>query len=87
MPFEYTNITYIEKGDFYSADKSETETIILDNNLAQKLTGIISEVNTDIGYIKVYTNNEYKYYNFKFEEKQNKDILTSNTIFLSKKDR
>ena len=29
---------------------------------------------------------KYKYYNFKFEEKEAKDILPSNTLFLSKKD-
>ena len=28
----------------------------------------------------------YKYYNFKLEEKPNTEILTENTIFLSKKD-
>ena len=34
----------------------------------------------------MYVDNEYKYYNFKLEEKKSYDILTSNTLFLSKKD-
>ena len=84
--FEYTNMTYIESASFIQADKTETETVIFDNNLAQKVSGIISEVNIDKGYIKVYTNNEYKYYNFKFEEKQASDLLNSNILYLSKKD-
>lgn len=29
---------------------------------------------------------EYKYYNFKFEEKNSSEMLKSNTLFLSKKD-
>ena len=78
-------MTYVENGDFIKADKSDTETIIFDSNLGQKLSGILSEINTEIGYIKMYTNNEYKYYNFKFEEKKSSDLLTKNTLFLSKK--
>ena len=36
--------------------------------------------------MRVRVDNEYKYYNFKFEEKTNKEVLTTNTIFLDKKD-
>lgn len=86
IKFEYQNMIYVENGGFIQADKTDTETVIFDNNLGQKVTGIVSEVNTDKGYIKVYTNNEYKYYNFKLEEKNSSDLLTSNTLFLSKKD-
>ena len=45
---------------------------------------IISELNTEIGYLRVRVNSEYKYYNFKFEEKTNKEILSTNTLFLVK---
>lgn len=86
IPFEYTNMVYIENGGFIQADKSETETVIFDSNLGQKLSGIVSEVNLDKGYLRIYTNNEYKYYNFKFEEKNLSEFLTNNNIFLAKKD-
>lgn len=86
IDFEYKNMVYVENGSFIQADKTDTETIIFDSNLGQKVAGIVSEVNTDKGYIKIYTNNEYKYYNFKLEEKSSSDLLTSNTLFLSKKD-
>ena len=84
--FEYITMAYIENGGFIQADKTETETVIFDNNLGQKIVGIVSEINTDKGYIKVYANNEYRYYNFKLEEKKSSDLLTANTLFLSKKD-
>lgn len=84
--FEYTNMYCVEEGNFIVADKTETETVILDSNIAQKISGIISEINVNKGYIKIYTGAEYKYYNFKFEEKKNTDILSQNTLFLSKKD-
>ena len=86
IPFEYINMIYIENASIVQADKTETETVIFDSNLSQKIKGIISEINTEKGYIKVYENNEYKYYNFKFEEKKSSDVLTQNTLFLSKKD-
>ena len=79
-------MTYVENGGFIQADKSDIETVILDSNLSQKVIGIISEVNLEKGYIKAYVNNEYKYYNFKFEEKNASDLLITNSLFLSKKD-
>lgn len=84
--FEYLNMYFVEEGNFIVADKTETETSILDSNLAEKLTGIVSEINAKKGYIKLYIGNDYKYYNFKFEEKSNSEILTQSTLFLSKKD-
>ena len=86
IPFEYISMVYVEGAGFIQADKAETETVIFDSNLGQKISGIISEVNIDKGYIKVYVNNEYKYYNFKFEEKNASDLLITNNLFLNKKD-
>lgn len=84
--FEYVNMYSVEEGNFIVADKTETETVLFDSNLAEKASGIISEINTSKGFIKVYTNGEYKYFNFKFEEKQSQDLLTQCTLYLSKKD-
>ena len=84
--FEYINMYSVEEGNFIVADKTQDETVIFDSNLAEKLSGIVSEINIEKGFIKVYTNSEYKYYNFKFEEKTNTEILSQNTLYLSKKD-
>jgi len=86
VPFEYISMDYIAEGGFIIADVSDTETAIFDSNLAKKLTGIFEEINTDKGYIRAYIDENYKYYNFKFEEKSSSDILSNNTIYLSKKD-
>lgn len=59
---------------------------VLDVNFEEKITGIVSEVNSTKGYIRVHTDDEYKYYNFRFEEISSKTALGTNTIFLSKKD-
>ena len=79
-------MNFVKSGNFIIADKTETETTVFDSNLAQIITGIISEVNEDKGFIKVYEDGNYKYYNFKLEEKSNIDILSTNKLLLTKKD-
>ena len=75
-----------EKADIYVAEDSELNSSILNNNLETKLTGFLLELNTDKGYIKMRIDGQYKYYNLKFEEKQESDIFPNRTLFLSKKD-
>lgn len=87
VPFQYSNINYQKGAKFFQLDtQDQVETKIINNKLEEKLIGIISEINTKKEYIRIRIGQEYKYYNFKFEEKQAKDILTGNTLFLSKKD-
>lgn len=86
LPFEYSSITFNEKADLYVAEDSNFNAKILNSNLDEKTSGILSELNESKGYLKLRVDNSYKYYNFKFEEKQESDIFTSRTLFLSKKD-
>jgi hypothetical protein len=85
VEFIYTDIVYLNEESIYRAEKEDNSTDLLDTNLNVKATGIISEINIKSGYIKVRSGSEYKYYNFKLEEKSSKDIYTTNTLFLSKK--
>lgn len=82
IPFDYINMYYIEDKSILVADITNTETVLLDSNLSQKLKGIfVFEEN----YIKARIDGQNKYYNYRFEEKQNRDLLTKNTIFVSQK--
>ena len=83
---KYLSAKYSEKADMYILEDENATATILNSNFETKLTGILNELNEEKGYLKIRTDSEYKYYNFQFEEKQSKDILASNTIFLSKKD-
>ena len=88
IPFDYININYVPAGDLFVADYIENENLvskIYDQNFKEKLTGTVLDINTAKGYIRVNVNGEYKYYNFKFEEKQSSTLLTTNSLFLSKK--
>ena len=86
IEFEYDELIYRTDSDLFVGTIGEEDPQILDKEFNQKLTGIISKVDSQRGYIKIRTNGEYKYYNFKFEEKQNTEIFPDNTLFLSKKD-
>ena len=86
LAFDYTEITYNEKADIYVAEDNNYTANILNSSFETKLTGILSELNTEKGYIKLSIDNEYKYYNLKFEEKQETEIFTNRTLFISKKD-
>ena len=85
IPFEYKQISYDSKAGIYIAEDNSFDASIIDVNFNVKLKGILSELNTDKGYMKLKTNGEYKYYNFKFEEKSIFDIFKANTLALSKK--
>ena len=84
IDFNYTSLVYRKAADFIEGAKNKENSDLIDRNMEVKVTGIVSEVNIDKGYIKVRVNNEYKYYNFKFEEKALKEILKTNTLFVKK---
>ena len=86
IPFQYNSITYSEPADIYIAEDENYNSNIMNTNFEVKQIGMLIELNEDKGYLKLRQNDEYKYYNFKFEEKNVKDILSQNTLFLSKKD-
>lgn len=85
LEFKYDSATYRKEAGFIEADTEDFKTDIIDSSLKIVLTDvIISEVNKDKGYIRVRVGDEYKYYNFKFEEKKPQDVLATNTLFLIK---
>ena len=86
LEFKYTDLYYEESAGFYVTEDEKYNSQILDNNLKVKLSGVLSELNKENGYMKLKIKDEYKYYNFKFEEKDIKDVLSNNNLFVSKKD-
>lgn len=86
IPFKYTSLTYNEVANLYIAEDTNYNADIINSNYEIKLSGILSKLDTEKGYMKLRIGEEDKYYNFKFEEKNISDVLPSNTMFLSKKD-
>ena len=86
LEFNYIGITYSEKADIYIAEKEDNTADFLNYNLEKKLQGIFLNIDVEKGYLKVRVGDDIRYYNFRFEEKKDTEILTSNTLFLRKKD-
>ena len=86
VPFNYQTITYNEIGDIYVAEDENFNSQVMNNQFEVKQTGILIEINTDAGYFELRQNDAYKYYNFRFEEKDKKEILSNHTLYLDKKD-
>ena len=86
IPFNYNSIEYNQSADIYVADDENYNTTLFNSNFESKVQGILLELNRDEGYIKISVGEDIRYYNFRFEEKSDKDILPSNTLYLSKKD-
>jgi len=83
----YDSLIYRAESGIFEGDKQTAEnTDFIGNDFTVKLSGILSEIDTELGYMKIRVGNEYKYYNFKFEEKTSKELLKGNTLFLDKKD-
>lgn len=82
----YLSISYNEKADLYIAEKADYENDIIDNNFTIRQSGILIDLDDEKGYIELKQGEEYKYYNFKFEEKNITEIKVNNTLFKSKKE-
>lgn len=82
----YSSISYNEKADLYIAEKEDYSNDIIDNTFTIRQSGILVDFDDEKGYMELKQAEEYKYYNFKFEEKNITEIQTSNSLFKSKKD-
>lgn len=81
----YTNINYYEDVKIYELEeKNKEENTILDSNLSEIAKGIINDTNSKKSYIKLWTENCYKYCDTTGKEKTSQEILTQNNLFLNK---
>lgn len=81
---KYAKINYYEDVNIYELENNEDLNTILDKNLKEIAIGIVNDTNYDKSYIKVWTEEGYKYYKLNGDEKAESEILTQNNLFLSK---
>ena len=85
VDFKYSNINYYEDLKVYELEQNSADVNkILNSELTEIIQGVISETNAKKSYIKVWTEEGYKYFETNGQEKSSKDILTNNNLFLSK---
>ena len=84
---EYKNINFYDDVEIYELEKQgENTNEILDRNLNKIAEGIINSTNEEKGYIEVWTEEGYKYYDLTGGEKKIYEALSQNNLFLDKKD-
>ena len=84
IDFKYVGIEYKETAGIVIAKISNDQYDIYDSTMALKLTA--NQIELEDEYMVVVIGEEYKYYNFKFEEKDSQTIFSSNDIFAKEKD-
>ena len=82
VDFKYVAITYNKETDYIKATVSNGTYDYIARDLAVKFTAGNEEQLT--GFIKVKVGEDTKYYNYKLEEKTNKDVYTANTLYITK---
>lgn len=82
---EYSNINYYDEINVYELEgKDSNINTILNDELKEITKGIISEVNYEKSYMKLWTEEGTGYYNLSGEKLETKDILVNNNLFLNK---
>lgn len=82
VEFKYADIAYNKDTDYIKAKNENNTFDYMTRDLTVKLTA--GDETVLKGFISVKNNGETKYYNYKLEEKSNKDVYTSNTLFITK---
>lgn len=85
IDFNYSNINYYSDVKVYELEESaENINTILNSELTEITKGIVNDTNSKKSYIKVWTENGYKYYEPNGTEKTVQEVLNQNNLFLSK---
>ena len=84
VEFKYSDITYNLSTDYIKAKNENGTYDYITRDLAVKLTA--GEETVLKGFISIKNGKDVKYYNYKLEEKSNKDVFTTNTLFAINQD-
>lgn len=83
VEFKYSAMNYNKTTDYIKAQNDNGLFDYITRDLQVKLTAGNENILNN-GYISVSVNSEEKYYNYKLEEKSNKDVYSGNTLFIAK---
>lgn len=82
VELKYSNLEYNKTTDYIKAKKDDGTYDYMTRDFSVKL--VAGEEKVLNGFISIQTAGETKYYNYKLEEKTNKEAFSTNTLFVSK---
>ena len=83
VDYKYSNIVYDGSTEYVKAQLSDNTYDYMTKELLLKFTAE-EETTLPNGFIAIKNGSDIKYYNYKLEEKTNKDVYTANTLFVFK---
>lgn len=84
---QYNSVISVHASELIRAyDTEKDETILFDSSFNEITRMVSSEVEVKDSYIIIYSDNNFKYYNFEGKEITGQDIYTNNSIFAYKQD-
>lgn len=84
IEFKYINMKYEKTSGIVIAETKDNKYDLYDSTMTLKLT--VNQIELKDEYMLAVIGEDEKYYNFKFEEKDSKSVLSSNDIFAEEKD-
>ena len=82
VELKYSSLEYNKTTDYIKAKKDDGTYDYMTRDFSVKL--VAGDENVLNGFISIQTAGETKYYNYKLEEKTNKEAFSTNTLFVSK---
>lgn len=80
---EYIDLDFNKDADCLIGKKENDDKLyLIDRTLQSNLVGTNLSVHN--GYIRLKVEDDYKFYNLKFEEKSNREVFPNNTLFVAK---
>lgn len=87
LDIQYNSVISVHEADLIQAYNSETdETILFNRNFQEIGKMLAAEVEVKDSYVLMYSDNDFKYYDFNGNELTGKDIYENNNIFAYKQD-
>ena len=81
--YEYNSLSYDKKADCLVGTKpDDTNKYLINRSLEPKVT--CSDYTVKDGYIRANVENNYKFYNLKLEERNNREVYPNNTLYANK---
>ncbi len=85
LELQYESLYFNKDADCLVGTKTDDQKLyLIDRNLQERVSGTNMTVHN--GYIRILVDDQYQFYNLKFEQKTNREVFANNTLYVAKND-